>query len=886
MLKGDPPAHCALVLYWISGAVGAPENNKSGAMKQPFLWVLFLLFAAPSAAQDFPFSLEVPFPEIEAFNPAIPTPEEVLGHQIGSKHTYPHEVVDYFRAVAAASDRVTVAEHSRSYEGRPLIYATVTSPTNHNRLSELRLANRRVSSEPDQVTDPMLDSMPVVLYQGYSVHGNEASGTEAAVLYLYYLAAGTGDWIDDALSNAVVMVDPMFNPDGRDRFTDWVNRNRGAAATTDSNDREHSEPWPGGRTNHYWFDLNRDWLPAQHPESRGRLSVFHSWRPQVVTDHHEMGGNSSFFFQPGIPSRDNPNTPASTIELTGALAEHHAVALDAIGSGYYSQESFDDFYYGKGSTFPDINGAIGILFEQASSRALMADLSDGVLSYAFTVRNHFVTSISTLKGALANRGALLANQRSFYGTVPDFVRANRVKGYVVSLERGRVRAEAMAKLLSLHDIRAYDLAEDVDVNGMSFKTGSAYVLPLDQRQGRLLKAAFERTLEYGDSLFYDVSTWTLPLSHDLEYAEITSDVSALLGGTFEPTGRQAGTVVGGTGRYAYLIPWDQQYAARAAYRLQLAGVALRIAKRPFSARVGDEVHWFERGTIIAPTVSRHHVSLHQSGPDVHSLVREASQLDYVNAFAVDTGLTPSGPDLGGQTTAILQMPRVAILTGPGTSGYNAGEIWHLLSEEFAMPVSLLDVDRVGSADLSRYTTIVMAGGGYGNLDSDAVKSWIRRGGRLIVQDSGVGWAVRNELLSLEEKEMELAPLLEGVPFEDVSTARGAQAVGGSIFGLDLDTTHPVAYGLPETLPVFRQGNTLYEAPHEAGQSIGVYASEGILSGYISEEKLEDLPGSAGVVVTRMGGGFVTAFMDRVYFRAFWHGSSRLMTNAIFLGSAY
>jgi hypothetical protein len=261
-------------------------------------------------------------------------------------------------------------------------------------------------------------------------------------------------------------------------------------------------------------------------------------------------------------------------------------------------------------------------------------------------------------------------------------------------------------------------------------------------------------------------------------------------------------------------------------------------------------------------------------------------LDYVTAYAVDTGLTPSGPDLGGATTSILQEPSVAILTGPGTSGYNAGEIWHLLSEHFAMPVSLLDIDRVATTDLSRYNTIVMAGGGYGDLDVDVVKSWVRQGGRLIVQDSGVGWAVRNELLSLTEKEIEMAPLLEGVSFEEVSTVRGAQAIGGSIFALSLDTTHPVAYGLPETLPVFRQGGTLYEAPAEAGQSIGVYSSEGILSGYISEEKLEDLPGSAGVVVTAMGAGSVTAFMDRVYFRAFWSGSSRLMTNAIFLGSAY
>jgi hypothetical protein len=855
-------------------------------MKASLLATLTLAFLLPASAQDFPFPLDVPFPEIVSFDASIPTPQEVMGHEIGSRHTLPHEVVAYFKAVAAASDRVTLSEHARTYEGRPLIHAMVTAPSNHGRLEDIRVSNSRLSEDPSSITEDEIAQMPAVAYQGFSIHGNEASGTEASLLYIYYLAAAQGDWIEQALREAVLIVDPMFNPDGRDRFGDWVNRNRGRAATVDANDREHNEPWPGGRTNHYWFDLNRDWLPAQHPESQGRLSVFHAWRPQVQTDHHEMGGNSTFFFMPGVPSRNNPNTSAGTIALTDSLARFHAAALDAIGSSYYSEEQFDDFYYGKGSTFPDINGAVGILFEQASSRALKASTDYGTLTYAFTVRNQFVTAISTLKGLVAHRQHLLENHRSFYEEVSDFVRASPVKGYVVSLDRGRVLAEMLAQLMGRHDVEAYRLARDVEAGGKRFTAGQAYVLPLDQRQGRLLEAAFETTRTFEDSLFYDVSTWTLPLSHGVEYAELSSDPASLLGEAFTSDGPTPGMLIGGRAEYGYLIPWDQHYAARAAYRLLKAGAQVTISTLPFSAEVGGDLMDFERGTLVVTNVPRGRAGMGKTGPDVHALVSKSVEADFVSAYAVNSGLTPAGPDLGAASGGVLVEPRVAVLTGDGTSSYNAGEVWHLLSEHYQMPVSLLDVSEVSGADLSRYTTVVMAGGNYSGLDTDQMKDWVRSGGRLIVQDSAVPWAIRNELMTLEEKEMDTDPLLEGRPYGEISATLGAQQLGGAILELDLDQTHPLAFGLPANLPVFRQGNRMYEAPATGGRAVGVYSSEGILSGYISEEKLADLPGSAGVVVQRFGGGRVTAFMDRTYFRAFWHGSSRLMTNAIFLGAAY
>ncbi|MDX1439221.1 MAG: M14 family metallopeptidase, partial [Rubricoccaceae bacterium] len=390
----------------------------------------FLLLGSVAVAQE-AASIDGFQPDgVTGYDSSVPTPEEVLGYSIGERHTRPHEVVRYFEAVAEASDRVTLDQHATSYGFRKLIHATVTSSANHARLEDIRQRNLRLSDDPESVPDGDLASMPAIIYLGYSIHGNEASGTEAALLTLYHLAAGRGNAVDNVLENAVVIIDPMLNPDGRDRFTDWANNFR-SHPTTDGQDLEHNEAWPGGRTNHYLFDLNRDWLPAQMPESRGRLEVFHYWRPQYLADFHEMGSDATFFFQPGIPSRTNPNTSNENQRLAAAIAEHHAGAFDEVGQLYYSEESFDDFYYGKGSTYPDINGAVGILFEQASSRALMRETSAGQLRYATTVRNQFIASLSSLEGVLANREALLRFQRESYRAARDVVNEAGVEGYVV-----------------------------------------------------------------------------------------------------------------------------------------------------------------------------------------------------------------------------------------------------------------------------------------------------------------------------------------------------------------------------------------------------------------------------------------------------------------------
>ncbi|MDQ3556793.1 MAG: M14 family metallopeptidase, partial [Gemmatimonadota bacterium] len=568
-----------------------------------FALPLLLAAASPTAAQRLPFDPAVPLPAVSAYRATVPTPEAVIGHRIGTRHTRPDQLVTYFDSVARVSDRVVFARHGTTYGGRPLVHAIVTSPANHARLEQIRQANLRLSESPGSVADAELAGMPTIVYMGYSVHGNEASGSEAGVLTLYHLAAGEGPAVQAVLDNAVVIIDPSLNPDGRARFVDWVNGNRSRVPTTDPQDREHNEPWPGGRGNHYWFDLNRDWLPAQL-DTRGRLELFHRWRPQLHLDFHEMGGDATYFFQPGVPSRNNPNTPQRTFDLTAEVATYHARALDRIGSLYYTRESFDDLYYGKGSTYPDVNGAVGILFEQASSRGLVAETTSGLLPYDFTVRNQFVTSLSSLEAAVAMRPKLLRHQRDFYREAPGVARSAPVKAWVWSLEGDRTRAQALAQMLLRHRIRVHELARPLTQGGATYRPGAAYVVPVDQPQARLIRGMMERVTEFQDSLFYDVSAWTMPLAFGVAHAEVRGNPAPLLGRAVAEAPFDGGRVEGGEAPYAYLLEWGTYFAPRALHRLQAAGVRPLLLPEAFEADVGGERRRFGRGGVLVPLVQR------------------------------------------------------------------------------------------------------------------------------------------------------------------------------------------------------------------------------------------------------------------------------------------
>lgn len=820
------------------------------------------------------------------YNRSIPKPEEIIGHQIGTSHTRTDQVVDYFEALASRSNRIILNDHALTHEGRRLIHAIVTHPDNHENLEIIREGNLKLSDKPNSMSDQDLNKMPLVAYLGFSIHGDEASGTEASLLLLYHLAAGSGKQIDDILKNTVLIIDPMFNPDGRDRFVNWVNGNRGRVPTSDTQDREHNQPWPRGRTNHYLFDMNRDWLPVTQPESNGRIKLFHHWRPQFLLDAHEMGSNSTFFFQPGISSRNNPNTPKGTLELANKLIPFHAKRLDSIQSMYYSQQSYDDFYYGKGSTFGDIHGSVGILFEQASSRALESETNQGRLVYAFTIRNHYMSTLGTLDGLVALRKEFLTYHRDFYATAPDAAKKNQVRGYLVSLKQNRTRAQMLIQNLQKHRIVAHELKKSMTVKQTKFNPGEAVIIPSNQPQTRFLKGIMERMTTFEDSLFYDVSAWTLPLAYGVESYELKQNPNAYIGTQLGLVELDGGMLTGGKAKSAYLMKWDRYYAPKSLYSIMDLGIRPRLTTQAFSAVVDGKEVQFDRGTIVIPAYQRD-ADATITQEKIHKMMIHLAKMDHVNIYASNTASTPSGPDLGGAYQGVLQKPKVAILSGDGTSSYGVGEVWHLLNFRMGIPVSLLNAKQLSARKLSKYNTIIVPDGFYSNLDSTDIKTlkdWVLNGGTLIATQTGSRWVVNKKILNEKLKKGGMDTL--DIPYEQAPMVTGAQRIGGSIFEVSLDNTHPIAYGYNKKTPMFRRGDTFFELSTSTAANVGRYTKNPLLSGYISEEKLKEIQNSASIIARRQGGGHVILFADNPSFRAFWYGSNGLLLNAVFFGQAF
>lgn len=823
----------------------------------------------------------IPGIEGTEYNPQVPGIEEVTGVAPGGRHTPPFQIIEYFEKVALSSDRVALREYGRSYEGVPLVCALVTSPANQAKLEEIRKNNLELTQNPGDISSDEIRKMPLVVYIGSGIHGNESSGGEAAMMLLYHLAAGQSRQVSRILDEMVVMIDPMINPDGRSRFTQWVNGNRGRSATLDLADREHNEPWPGGRTNHYWFDLNRDMLPGALQETVHRLELYYSWRPQLVTDHHEQGRGATFFFQPGIPTGNNPNTPQSTIDLTGKVAEYHAKALDRLGSLFASREVYDDFYYGKGSTYPDINGSVGILFEQASSRALRTIGTDGEMTYAFTIRNQFATMLSTLEAGLALRFELLENQRGFYLSLDDFQNALKVKGYLFSSEEDPFLAEEFIRMLHRHQIKVFRLSRDLEIGNETFRADYSWVVPVDQVQGRLVKAIFEEVTEFKDVEFYDVSTWTMPHAYGLRYSELRESPGKYLGVEFFPAKSREGGISGGRASYAYVMKWNI-WAPAALYQI----LEDKIAARAFTSRIeiksGGEKVSLDTTSVVIPLRQK------EIEPEqVHQTIEKVASSYPVEIFSTDTGVTPSGPYLGSSSASRLRQPVVAVLTGPGISSREAGEAWYFLDARMGIPVSLLDLQQLEHAGLSDYTCLVLPSGSYDSLGEEEIariRSWIREGGTLIAVRNAVKWLISSKLIDEEmvEEEKEVRDL----PYAEVRKDRIARDISGSIFNTRLDTTHPLAFGLNKNLPVFRNHTDKLKPSRVPGSNVAVYDRNPLLSGYMPENEKGKIGETASIIARKSGSGSVVMFLDNPVFRGYWWGSARIFLNAVFLGNAF
>lgn len=802
-------------------------------------------------------------PQNVTYNQNIPTPESIVGHQVGEWHITHDKLAQYMYALAEASDRITIENRGSTFEGRPLLLLTITSPKNHQNIDAIQKAH----VEGTETSEANAANRPIVVYQGFSIHGNEPSGANAGLLAAYYLAAAQGSEIDQMLNNTVVLFDPSFNPDGLQRFAYWANTNKSINLNPDPNDREYDEVWPGGRTNHYWFDMNRDWLPVQLPESRARLKTFHNWYPNILTDHHEMGTNASFFFQPGIPSRTHPLTPKLNQELTAKIGNFHAKALDKIGSFYYTEESFDDFYYGKGSTFPDINGSIGILFEQASSRGHIQESDNGILTFPFTIRNQFTAALSTLEAAQSMREELLTYQNNFFKNARNEAAKEANKAIVFGDEKDAAKTYHLAEILKRHKIKFHEVKDDFTANGKQFKKGHSYIVPKNQKQTRLINAMFEKRTTFQDSLFYDISAWTFPLAFNVDYAEgvSTSNAGAEVTDLQPKTGS-----VSGMSNYAYLMEWHEYYTPKLLNQLLNDNLRAKVGMQPFSLNGIS----YDYGTIMIPVQNQK-----MNGSELHTYLTTLAKESHVTLNAVNTGLT-QGIDLGSNQFRALTAPKIALLVGDGISSYDAGEIWHLFDTRYDITVTKLDTKNIGWADLSRYNTIIVPSGRLDDDNSKKIKEWVQNGGTLIAYKSALNWLNSKEIAKLDFKKMELVG--KNISFEERGDFRGAQVIGGAIFEAETDRSHPINFGYKnDKISLFRN-TTIFMKPDKNSYNNPIqYTKRPIVSGYISKQNLDSIGSTVPLQIKGLGRGKVVAFTDNTNFRAFWYGTNKLLMNAIF-----
>jgi hypothetical protein len=671
------------------------------------------------------------------------------------------------------------------------------------------------------------------------------------------------------------------------RFSTWVNQHKSKNLVTDPNDREFNEVWPGGRFNHYWFDLNRDWLPAVHIESQNRLKWFHQWKPNILTDHHEQGSNATFFFQPGVASRVNPLTPARNQELTAQLAKYHAAYLDRIGSLYFTKENYDDYYYGKGSTYPDVNGAIGILFEQASSRGHAQQTSNGILRFPFTIRNQFITTLSTLEGARVLRKEFLSWQRDFYKTAMTESAGAAVKAYVYGDAYDKAKTFHFTEMLRRHQIEIYGLNTNVKATNLTgnttvFEKGSAFIVPANQPQYRLIRAIFEKTLDYKDSLFYDITSWTLPLAYGIPSAELNASqynvqllAEKLVDAKFPP-----GELVGQKSNYAYLLEWGELYAPAALYELLNQDLLVKCGNSPFEMEVGGIAKKFLPGTLLIQ-VANQNVGADQLYSKISDVVKKYG----LKAFAIAGGNVTSGSDLGSSKFTSIVKPSIAMITGPGVYATDAGEVWHLLDQRFNIPATHLEPVIFNRVDISKYNTIIMVGGSYTDLNRDKLKTWVQNGGVLITSEEAVTWAAQNGITNVSIKKIKSAIDSNGrLSYTEREQVEGAQQMSGAIFGAEIDPAHPLAFGYHQPIvSLFKANKVFMEKSKNPYATPFYYKDKPLLSGWVSKENYDALKNSAAVIVSTVGNGRVISIADNPNFRAFWLGGSKLFMNAIFFG---
>ena len=826
--------------------------------------LLVLFFTNTVNSQDYFLENNGPY------DSSISSPEEFLGYEIGFEHTRHDLIVAYLNYLSNASSRANLINYGKTHEGRSLVMLTVSSESNLNNIESIRQEHLKYTVPGAQME--LNKDLPIIINLGYGVHGNEPSSAEAAMLAAYTLVASNNIKIERFRNNSLVFIDPTINPDGRDRHSQWANQYKSINLVSDSNDAEHNEAWPRGRTNHYWFDLNRDWLLGVNPESRGKLKWFHTWYPNVVTDFHEMGTNSNYFFEPMKRNASlKPLIPDENYSvLSPIFAEYYVKSLDSIGSFYYTKESFDETYPGYGSSYPDVHGAVAILFEQASSRGHLQETNYGTMSFGFTIRNQYLSSIATVEAAVDNKNLLRDYQRRFFNSSLTEFKDEKVKAYEFGDKNDQNRNKAFIDKLLLHKIKVY-------------KSKDRYVVPVNQAQSRMVKNIFETFDKYIDSVFYDASAWSVSNIYNMKSKKLKN---FNLGAEVTSTENLVNNSSVKKSNYAYILDWDDYNSPAALNHLQKNDIVTYSAFKPFEIKVNgtNSSKKFDYGSILIP-VSKQTVS----SDKLFDLVKTMQEKFDVPVYNSESGYSMKGIDLGSNNFRINKPVKVALLIGDGVNSYEAGEVWHLLDTRIGMPLTKIRLNQFSRTSLDKYTTLVMVSGSYSQLNKnqiEKIKNWVGKGNTLITIARGSSWAIKSELIKETLVESKVDSTYSRKRYVDARENIGRERIGGVILKTDLDLTHPLAFGYNDTsIPVYKNNNVFINKTKDDYSSVAIYSKDFHIDGYISESNRKDyIPGSASLIVSKIGSGRVVVFADNPNFRGSWYGTNKLFLNALFLGS--
>jgi hypothetical protein len=805
----------------------------------------------------------------------LQSPSEFLPHQLGEQFTPHHMLVDYMEHVAENSDQVLLTRYGYTNEDRPLVLAFISTPENLARLEAIRENNLRRAGFLDGNTDRALDR--ALVWLSFSVHGNEASGSEASMQVIYELADPNNTRTQSWLENTVVILDPSINPDGYSRYTHWYRGVSHKRKNADPNTMEMSEPWPRGRVNHYLFDLNRDWAWQTQVESQQRMAVYQQWYPHVHADLHEMGRNSHYYFAPAARPYHEYITDWQ-VDFQKTIGRNHADYFDKEGWLYFTRETFDLLYPSYGDTYPTYHGAIGMTYEQAGQvgRAIATDNGD-TLTLVDRVKHHTTTALSTVEVSSRNAQQLIAEFEKYFREAQNDP-PGEYKTFVIKGDNPSGRLRSFAELLDKNQIQYGRPARTGNYRGFDYTTGEETTFQLEendfvvsayQPKATFIQILLEPAPALEDSVTYDITAWALPYAYGLRTYGLTEKVNVQPGYSFgEPQNKPA------PAPYAYVAEWKSLADARFLSQALDRGVKARFAEKAFTLQ-GVE---YAPGTLIFNRADNRSL-----GAAFDRIMQEAAKDGPYPLRSVSTGMVDAGSDFGARSMTLIQTPRIAVISGEGTSANAYGQVWYYLEQSLDYPFTSVTADQLGRFDLDDYNVLILPEGYYSlsNAAANEIAEWVSGGGRLIAIGGANRILSRHDRLSLKQngssnnEEEDPLESYEGRVRRSIS-----EDIPGAIFKVNLDNTHPLGFGLDQHFFSLKT-NTLSYPYQEGAWNVGTIDEDPMILGFAGVKAREEMRETAVFVVKGQGRGAIIYLVDNPLFRGFWENGKFLFSNALF-----